>query len=107
MIVRESQIVERLRVPSSISSEGCPAMVTLPCFTGCSAKVCVLPRGNRRSFDCASRDTAARGFAQDDNFLVGWDSEGEEDDGDDQDAEQQAALVGDGVDHRVLVQLAA
>jgi hypothetical protein len=25
-------------------------------------------RGNRRSFDCASRDETARGYAQDDTF---------------------------------------
>ncbi len=25
-------------------------------------------KGNRRFFDCASRDDSARGFAQDDNF---------------------------------------
>jgi hypothetical protein len=29
-------------------------------------------RDNRRSFDCASRDEAARGFAQDDRFLGGF-----------------------------------
>jgi hypothetical protein len=27
-------------------------------------------RANRRSFDCASRDEAARGSAQDDNFCM-------------------------------------
>jgi hypothetical protein len=41
---------------------GCARVVS--CREGLS-----LARANRRSFDCASRDTAARGFAQDDTLF--------------------------------------